>query len=147
MSAKAKRAEFAQSALEFTEQNRGSFVFLADPDTDVMFFAFRGIQVPVRFTQPDGSRMHIVRDALRYENGDDRKAIDQFLLVVDSALVNIAKAIYNRRRDAKLSKLKDVALEFVGRPVDEMHTIEGMKSPFQVKTTPGDEGTHLESQV
>lgn len=134
-SAKAKRQEFAQAALDFTEKNRGAFVLLADPDTDVMFMAYRGIQIPVRMTDPKtGGRLTIVRDALRYEKSKDGvKSVDQFLLVVDSALVNIAQELYNRRRGRFIGRVKDKVLEFVGAPVDQMVTLEGIKSPFQVK--------------
>lgn len=112
---------------------------LADPDTDVMLMAYRGIHIPVRMTKPDGSRMHIVSDALKYEKSKDgTRAVDQFLLVVDSALVNISETLYTRRR--KASGAVRTALEYVGLAQPQVETHEGIKSPIQV--TRGPERSH-----
>ncbi len=125
-SADQKRASFAEAAAAFMEENRGAFVLLADPDTDVIFMAYRGIMVPVRMTHADGTRMHIVSNALKYSKVE--KSVDQFLLVVDSGLVNIADALHNKRRDAAQSP----TLPFEEREPELAE--EGITSPIQLET-------------
>lgn len=123
-SAARKRADFAAAAASFMEQNRGAFILLADPDTDCIFMAYRGITVPVRMTHPDGTRMHIVSNALKYSKVE--KSVDQFLLVVDSGLVNIAQSLHTKRREAAQSP----TLPFEERAQEQAE--EGITSPIQL---------------
>lgn len=122
-SAESRKKDFGKAAARFIEQNPGSFVLLCDPDTDVMVAAYNNIMVPVHMKQPDGKRMHIVRNALKYSK--EEKSVDQFLLVVDSMLVNIAKENDNKRSKGMLTRAREFVLG------DLKRTPKGIKSPLQ----------------
>ncbi len=122
-SAERKKREFALAAQRFASEYPDSFVLLADPDTDLLFASYRGIAAPVRMSQPDGSRMHIVSNALNYSKVE--KSVDQFLLVVDSQLFNISKELDTKRR--KVLKPEEVDAIAYG-PEEER---EPVKSPIQ----------------
>lgn len=131
-----KRREFAVLASNFAEENKHALVIIADPDTDVILISHGGVQVPVRFVEPGtGKSMRIVAGALHHLNKKTDKALDQFLLAVDSGLYNLAKARYDRRRKSPIGK----ALAYVGVGKDAKFEEQGMPSPFQMKNaTPED---------
>ena len=121
--AEGRKKDFARAAARFIEDNPDAFVLLADADTDVMIGAYKGFMAPVRMKQPDGKRMHIVANALKYSRVE--KSVDQFLLVVDSMLVNIAKSLDNTSSQERSMKFTEVPME---------QTPEGLKSPLQPLT-------------
>lgn len=98
-------AKFSAAAKNFADEYPESFVLLADPGTDVIFMTYGGIVAPVRVLNKDGSRNHIVVNALKHTRGD--ADIDRFLLAVDGGLFAIAKALYNNRRASLVGKVID----------------------------------------
>lgn len=123
--AEQRKTAFGRAAARFIEENPGSFVLLADPDTDVMIGAYKNSFVPIRMVQADGTRLHIVANALAYSKKDGVKNVDQFLLCVDSMLVNIAKMNDTKRR----ADLHEIPMDFVIGESEK--TPEGIKSPLQ----------------
>lgn len=122
--AKKKRQAFADAAATFAHEHKDAFIMLCDPATDVMLMGYRNIVVPMRYTDPKtGLGLHIVADALAYSKGKGGdKAVDQFLLAVDSGVVQIANELYNRRRASVSEKV------FGKR---EVKVLEPKENPFK----------------
>lgn len=141
-SADRKRREFAILAANFAIDNKQALVIIADPVTDVILISHGGEIVPTRFTKPEtGANMHIVQNVLHYQNKKTDKSIDQFLLAVDSALFNLAKARYTKRKNGMVGK----ALRYVGLSKDRPEfEPEGMKSPFQLQNVAEQDATQAQ---
>lgn len=129
--ARRARDKFAQTAADFASEHPDAFIMLCDPQSDVMLMAYRNILVPMRYTDPKtGLPMHIVENALNYSQGKEgERAVDQFLLAVDSGIVNIANGLYSRRRKSVPRKVA----ESLGLAKAEKETIEPRDNPFSAK--------------
>ena len=98
---KVKKAidSFSQIALDISEKNPDALIILGDPASDAIFMAHRGICAPISILNKDGTRNHIVANALRH--GSESADIDRFLLAVDGGLFAIAQKLYNEHRSLK----------------------------------------------
>lgn len=94
---------FAKAAGEFAETYKDALVIIGDPQSDVIFMACGGIIAPVRILNKDGSRNHIVANALKHNRGD--ADIDRFLLAVDGGMFQIARGLYDMRRRSVVGKV------------------------------------------
>lgn len=125
-----KRREFVVAANNFAQGHKDALIIMADPHTELIVVMQGGAYHAMRFTEPGtGKPMHIVSKAVHYQNSKTDKAIDQFLLAVDSGLFKLAEKRYNIRKRKPLSGL----LHHVGigkRP--EFEKDGGVVAPYQL---------------
>lgn len=129
-SADKRRREFAVRAANFALENPQALLIMCDPDTDLITVLHGKDYVAIRIKDPtNGKRPNVVGNAMHYLNNRTNKALDQFLLAVDSAMFNLAQARYNRRKQG----LRGKVLKYTGigaRP--DLERSGSTVAPFQV---------------
>ena len=80
---------------EFLDSHKDLVVIIADPDTDTVVAGHKEHLFANRITDKKGVAVSIVSDMLKYNKEDAkiRDSINQFLLLIDGMIHNIAKQL------------------------------------------------------
>lgn len=91
-----RRTRMTHKIGEFMHQNPDLLVIVCDPKTDVIMTGYRNFATAAAIVPNGKDRAKVVKSVLSMSRLD--KSVDRFLLQIDGAVFNIAKATRDKRR-------------------------------------------------